>query len=325
MITFFLSILISGVTFGQSKDSTSVNRNPGKSITEKFPTTRVFDVQYELLGPTKYDTELFGQPYEKGKIESQSRVKIASNIVVFKAANQRFFITNSLRYKYENYQFSDIRNIPAATFQNRPDQHFHYLSESVSATYFSTLFKKPVIYNASATVDGNEKKAQRVKGLVSATIVLKKTERTTITIGGVALIDPSSILPFAPVFTYEHQFRESPWKIDIIIPQRILVKRPLLVNGRLSIGTELNSDNFYIRFDNDLLRGDYELNQLELKSGITYEYNFLKNFIGTFKAGINNAIATRITERGRKTSEYVVENNQGGQAYFNFGLSYNPF
>ena len=45
------------------------------------------------------------------------------------------------------------------------------------------IFNKPVIYNATATVDGNEDNVQRVKGFVTANIVIKRTANTTITIG----------------------------------------------------------------------------------------------------------------------------------------------
>ena len=38
----------------------------GKAVTDKFPTTRTFDVQYEELGPTNFDSTLFGEPLEKG-------------------------------------------------------------------------------------------------------------------------------------------------------------------------------------------------------------------------------------------------------------------
>ncbi|KGO94938.1 DUF6268 family outer membrane beta-barrel protein [Flavobacterium subsaxonicum] len=308
-----------------SQENEPESKKAGESITDKFPTTRVFDVQYEQLGSANYDTEVFGDDVEKATVKSHSRLKIAANIPLYRAKSQRFFITNSLRYKREGYDFGNVYNVTANANYSRPNQEFHYLGETVSATYFSQLFKKPVIYNASVTVDGNEKAPQRVKGLFSATLVLKRTASTTMTLGAVALLDPSSIIPFAPVFTYEHQFKDSPWKLDIIIPQRILIKRKLLENGRLSLGTELNSENFYIDFDTKNLNGMYELNQLELKSGLTYEYSFFKNFIGTLKTGVDTVITSRVTERGKKTSKYVIESKQDAQFYFNLGVSYNPF
>jgi len=301
----------------------SIPKENGKVITSKFPTTRVFDVQYNQLGPADYTTKAFGNEQEKAKVNNHYRFRVAANIPVYKT--NRFFITGSLRYKYEVFEFDNAYDIPSQTNYDRPTQEFHYFAGTVSATYFSTLFKKPVIYNVSGTVDANQYAFQRVKGLASATFVLKKNDRTTITAGALAMLDPSSILPFVPIFTYEHNFKNSPWTLDFILPQRLLLKRKLLEKGQLSVGTELNSENFYLRLNTGLLNGTYELNQLELRSGLTYEYWLGKNLIGTFKGGITNVITTRITERGEKTSKYILESKQDPQWYFNIGISYNPF
>ncbi|OXA70464.1 hypothetical protein B0A67_15725 [Flavobacterium aquidurense] len=319
-IYYFL--LFSGLTAAAQDNGA---RRAGRAITDKFPLTRTFDVQYESMGTSDYDTKVMGEDFEKATVKSHSRLKIATNIPLYKSESQRFFLTNTLRYKYENYHFGEVYNYLSSASTTRADQNYHYLAESVSATYFFSLFRKPIIYNASITVDGNDKNIQRVKGLITATMVLKKTENTTMTIGGVAMLDPSSIIPFTPIFTYEHKFERSPWKIDIILPQRIKMQRQLFENGRLSFGTELNSENFYITFDNQKLNGVYELNQLELKTGIMYEYNFAKNFVATLKGGLNNIITSRITQKGEKTNNYIIENKQDAQLYFNAGLSYNLF
>ncbi|KUJ62295.1 hypothetical protein AR687_08855 [Flavobacteriaceae bacterium CRH] len=297
----------------------------GKAVTEKFPTTRTFDVQYEQLGPTNYDSELFGNDFERGRIESHNRLKVAFNMPFYVTPSKRFVLTGSLRYKYETYNFGDIYNYASATNYTRNQQDFHYLAAAVSATYMSTLFKKPVIYIATATVDGNQENVQRVKGFVTANIVLKKTENTTITIGALAMLDPSAIIPITPLFSYNHKFEKSKWDIDFILPQRLLFRRELLENGRISFGTELNSENFYLNLDNSNLKGIYELNQLELKSGITYEYRITPKVISFLKAGVNNVVSTRITAKGERTNRYVYDHKEDTQGYFRFGISYNPF
>ena len=161
--------------------------------------------------------------------------------------------------------------------------------------------------------------------MVSANLVLKKNANTTITVGALAFLDPSSIIPIAPLFSYNHKFKDSKWDIDFILPQRLLFRRQLLENGRISLGTELNSENFYLNLNTERLKGIYELNQLELKSGITYEYHFTPRVIGMFKVGANNVLNTRITERGKRTTKYVYDQKEEMQAYFKVGISYNPF
>ena len=97
-------------------------------------------------------------------------------------------------------------------------------------------------------------------------MVLKRNAGTTMTTmitmtamtGGVlVLLDPSSIIPMTPTFSYNHKFENSKWDFDFILPQRILFRRQLSENGRLGMGTELNSENFYINLDNPEMRGVY--------------------------------------------------------------------
>lgn len=297
----------------------------GKAVTDKFPNTRTFDLQYEQLGATDFNSKLFGEPLEKGRINNHNRLKFAFNLPFYVSNSKRFILTSSLRYKYEYYDFKqNSSDNPNVSFTEGKED-FHYFATALSATYMSKLFNKPIIYNTTITVDGNQENIQRIKGFATATLVLKKTANTTITVGALAMLDPSSIIPITPLFTYNHKFENSKWDIDFILPQRVFLRRQLLKNGRIAFGTELNSENFYLNLNTPELNGMYELNQLELKSGISYEYHIASKVIGAFKMGINNIINTRITERGDKTTKYIYDRKEEAQAYFRFGISYNPF
>lgn len=316
-----LMLIITVAVNAQVKDS--IPRKTKKIITDKFPTMRALDFQYEQFLPTDFTSKLKDKDFEKGRLSNHYRFKVAANIPVYKS--KRFFITNSLRYKYEAFEFDNMNDQITNTPFTRNQKEFHYLSGSLNFTYFSSLFKKPIIYNASAIVDGNEKSVQRIKGMVSATMVIKKTERTLMTIGLVGIVDATSIVPIVPSFSYEHRFLNSPWSIDIIMPQRLLFKRQLLENGRLSLGTEFASQGFYLAPNSPYFNGNYEFNQLELKSGLTYEYHISQKLIATFKAGVLHALNTRITERSEPFKDYTLETKQDPTGYFNLGFSYNAF
>lgn len=297
----------------------------GKAIVDKFPTTRTFDLQYEQLGPSNYDSELFGNKFERGRVENHSRFKAAFNLPFYASKSKRFVLTTSLRYKYESYQFGDIYNYTTTQTYKRENEDVHYWAGAMTATYMSSLFKKPIIYSATVSVDGNEEDLQRVKGFASAVLVLKRTPSTTITTGVLVLVDPSSIVPLTPLLSINHKFKNSKWDMDFILPQRLLFRRELLENGRISLGTELNTESFYLNLNSSNLQGVYELNQLELKSGITYEYSFTPKLIAFVKGGFNNVVSARITEKGERTNRYVYDQKEDTQGYFRFGLSYNLF
>ena len=110
-----------------------------------------------------------------------------------------------------------------------------------------------------------------------------------------------------------------------MLPQRLLFRREVFENGRVSFGTELNSENFYLDINSPSLKGIYELNQLDLKSGITYEHRISAKIFAMAKVGVSNIVSIRITEKGEKTTDYIYDQKEDAQGYFRIGLSYNPF
>lgn len=306
-----------------AQEESTVKENATKAFTNRFPTTRLFDVQYQQYLPTDFDSELFDIPYEKGEIKNHNRLSVSANIPVI--MKPKWNITASARYRYESFETTGIASRLDNTIPlyDRKDD-FHYLSGALSFTYFSKLFNKPFIYNASVIVDGTEKDAERIKGFFGATIILKKTERTTIGVGLIVLVDPTSPVPAAPTFIWEHQFKDSPWKLDFILPQRLMFKRDLFKDGRLSLGTELNTNGFYTYINQPGFAKVYDYRVLEINSGLTYEHSFSSSIIASFRTGLANVFNSRISERGKSTNDYIFSSNQDGTAYFSLGFSFNP-
>jgi hypothetical protein len=87
----------------------------------------------------------------------------------------------------------------------------------------------------------------------------------------------------------------------------------------------LNTESFYLNLNSSNLNGVYELNQLELKSGITYEYCFTPKIIAFVKGGVNNVVSARITKKGERTNRYIYDQKEDAQGYVRIGVSYNLF
>lgn len=309
--------------FAHAQDEEKLKQQVKAAITDRFPSTRVFDVKLEQYLPTDFDSELFGTPYEKGEISNHYRFSASANLPVIK--KQRWNITSSFRYRYEAFELTDVASrtdISIPVYNEKLD--YHYLSGALSFTYFSRLFKKPFVYNASVIIDGTEKDAERIKGLFGATLIVKKTQRTTIGVGAIVFVDPTSPLPAVPTFLMEHRFNNSPWTMDFILPQRLLFKRDLFQNGRLSLGSELNSNGFYSYVNQPGFAKVYDYRVLEINSGLTYEHSFSKSVIATFKTGLATIFNSRVSERGENTNDYIFSSKQDGTAYFSLGFSYNP-
>lgn len=320
MISSFLLFYISA----DAQTTDSIKRVTKEFITDKFPTTRAIDVQLEQFGSRNFDAKLFGEDFRRGKITNESRLRVALNIPVYKTKN--YVITTSFRYKYNHYDFNDVT--PTGTYgleSPQSEMSFHYLSAAGSFTYFSKLFGKPIIYNATLNVDGDEDGLQRAKGLFAAALVLKRSQYTLITVGVLGLIDRTAISPVLPSFSWKQSFSNSPWSVDLILPKHLKVQRPLFRNGRLSLGSELLSEGFYVKPGQFFLPGTYEFTQLEIRSGATFEQAVGNKWIITVKGGIANTMTARLYQKNAAFSDYVYENSQDGAGYFNVGLSFNPF
>jgi len=310
--------------FAKAQQTTgSLQQKATIGIKEKFPRARVLNFEYGQSIGRDFDSELFGDEFQEGEIAAQRTFSATANIPIYKT--QQWGLTGSLNYDFNEFEFDNIETSNLTVFEQNGIVDFHNFSASLSSTYFSSLFKKPVIYNASIIVDGNEEGLERVKGLIGLSFILKRTERTTITLGAIAFIDPTAQIPFFPTFSYNHRFKDSKWEVDFILPQRLLLRRPIGENGRFSIGSTFGSTGFYVNVDNPGFASVYEYSQLELKTGVIYEHRINDYLIGTIKGGFQNFISNRLTEKAQPTSDFIYENNQDPTGYFQVGFSIDPF
>ncbi|SDB36714.1 hypothetical protein SAMN03097699_0936 [Flavobacteriaceae bacterium MAR_2010_188] len=314
-------------TIAQEQDkqpADSTRQQAVQGIKEKSPRARILNFEYGQSLNRNFSSELFDQAFQEGEIKGQRTFTASANIPVYRT--RKWSLTASANYKFNEFEFDNLENTSTANvFEQNGIVDFHNFSTALSSTYFSSLFKKPVIYNASIIVDGNDQGFERIKGLVGLSFIMKRTELTTITLGAIVFIDPTAQIPFFPTFTYNHRFKNSKWEVDFIMPQRLLFRRPMGENGRLSLGSSFGSTGFYVNVDNAGFADVFEYSQLEIKSGITYEHRFSDYLIGTFQGGLQNFISNRLTEKGEPTQDFIYENNQDATGYFQVGISIDPF
>jgi hypothetical protein len=322
--------LFAGFTsvFSQEENQDNVPQDSLQSkaiqgIKEKFPRSRVLNFEYGQSLNRDFDSEFLDQDYQEGEILSQREFSASANIPIYRT--RKWSLTGSLIYQFNELEFDNIETTNVTVFEQNGIVNFHNFSTALSSTYFSTLFKKPVIYNASLIADGNDKGFERIKGLVGLSFILKRTERTTMTLGAIAFIDPTSQIPVFPTFSYSHRFKNSEWELDFILPQRLLLRRFVGENGRFSIGSSFGSTGFYVNVDSPDFADVFEYSQLEIKSGLIYEHRFSDYFIGTFQGGLQNFISNRLTEKGEPTKDFIYKNEQDATGYFKVGISIDPF
>ena len=305
-----LAILPLNKIIAQEKDS--IPQKVVAFVTDKFPQTRDLNVEFTQLTPYKFSPELYDADLPENKIKNYQQVKAYANVYFIK--NRKWMLSTSLNYRFTHLESENEMPL----FNN--EQNFHYHSEALSLTRFSKLFNKIAIYSATASVDGSEQHFERIRGMLTASLVLKATADTKMTVGLAMIIDPSSQVPAMPIFTYEHRFNNG-WVADIILPKKVVMRKDVFKNGRLSLGTEMDGTNFYLYPDGKR----YEFRQLEINSGAMYEHKLGNNLIGTLKAGLRATPSSRIFAKEDSFKDYIFDMNAKPSFYFNVGISYNPF
>jgi len=305
-----LAILPLNKIIAQKKDS--IPQKVVAFVTDKFPQTRDLNVEFTQLTPYKFSPELYDADLPENKIKNYQQVKANANVYFIK--NRKWMLSTSLNYRFTHLESENEMPL----FNN--EQNFHYHSEALSLTRFSKLFNKIAIYSATASVDGSEQNFERIRGMLTASLVLKATADTKMTVGLAVIIDPSAQVPAMPIFTYEHRFGNG-WVADVILPKKVVMRKDIFKNGRLSLGTEMDGTNFYLYPDGKR----YEFRQLEINSGAMYEHKLGNNVIGTLKAGLRATPSSRIFAKEDSFNDYIFDMNTKPSFYFNVGISYNPF
>lgn len=315
---FFLASLVMPLTFISAQIKDSVPQKITAYYADKFAIARPLNIEFNQFTPYKFSSENLGNYYADGKVGNSYQVKVSVNGNFI--AKKSWMLGVTLNYNYTSARFE--MNHPDGTIRLE-DNDFLYHSTSLNFTYVSKLWEKPLIYTASTVVDGSEKHFERVKGIATATMLLRANANTKIAIGLVGIIDPSTQIPVLPTFIYEHKFGNG-WSADLILPKRLFLLKNISKNNRISVGTELGGTSFYLY---DLFETDekYEFRQLEINSGIIYEHHIGGSFLATFKTGIKSIPNSRIFKKSESFDSYIFEVNPKPIFYFNIGLSFNPF
>ncbi|MBB6330707.1 hypothetical protein HNP24_001657 [Chryseobacterium sediminis] len=307
-----LAILpLKNITYAQKKDSIPLKVRA--FFADKIPQARNFNVEYIFVTPSSFSSQLQGQDLPDNKVKSFQQMKADANIYFIKKRN--WLLSTTL-----NYRYTSIRNENPVIPGTETEENFHYHSEAVNLSYFSRLFKKTAIYSASISVDGSDQHFERIRGLVTASLILKATPKTKMSLGLAGIIDPSSQIPILPIFTYENRFNNG-WVLDVLLPKKVLIRKDIFSNGRISLGTEMDNTSFYTYRNNNT----YEFRQAALNSGAIYEHNLGGNFIGTFKTGLRTNINSRAFNKQDSFNDYIWKGNYKPSFYFSAGISYNPF
>ncbi|WP_278354090.1 MULTISPECIES: hypothetical protein [Bacteroidota] len=126
-----------------------------QAATDKFPITRVLNLEYGQTMRYDYSSKLRGKKLQEGKVNSWQNFRASANVNFIKKQNGMLGITLNYRYFSADIDKPDWNS--AAIHSQKVDLHYHFTA--LNFTYFSKLLNKTVIYSGSV---GAERKPESI-------------------------------------------------------------------------------------------------------------------------------------------------------------------
>lgn len=265
-------------------------------------TSKLITIQKDFFGDANYKRySKEGDLQQEGEL-SEQRLKIAAVIPLY--TNKQFSVTTALSYTRSNlrYYHKEASGLFQKSKFNTDD-----FDAALSGMYRTTLFNKPMINTATVVLgSSNFFNPKKMTGLLSSSLVLKANATTLTTIGIAINLDGSGLIPFFPLFSYWHKLSNSQWELDMVLPQRVMLKRPGVFNGWLSTGIELTNNSFFIKQEAEMQyrKGNYEWNSNDINASLAYERFLGKKILVGLKGGYKSSLTTRLLKVNDKIDNY---------------------
>lgn len=318
----FCLILLTSVATAQNSQDSLVNQI--KTINHIYPGIRPYSIQFEHVGNRNYSSNLLGKDFEDGEIVENFRVKSSAFFPIL--LKTKIKLTGTLGYVYQRITTAEVvSRAEEWKAYNKPQTvDRNDVTFSLSAVLKDSLFNRTIIYSSSVILNSRSaKEVEKFKAMFAASLILKATQKTVITTGVVGFVDPSAIIPFFPTFSVWHKFNSN-WQLDFILPSRLYLRHPVLANGWLSFGTEMNGTHGFSTPGLPVLSGSYEHSNLLLQSGVNFEYPLLPNVLFGVRGGIEHALTSRMVKVNDKTSNYVSSTATDPAPFATLSISFVP-
>jgi len=289
----------------------------------RYPLLRQAHISAEYIGNSTVKSEFNGNNFYEGKAQI---TRIRSNFNLPLAQFGKNTISGSVSYVQQHFDLSEGTSTIAALPAENKSFNKSVGGLTLSFLRIDSLFNRPVIFTANATgISDAFSSVKRFTFTGGVLFPIKRTAQTKITVGLIAVIDPSSPIPAAPYFSYWHKFKGSDLELILDLPTRLALRKQLSKKSWITLGSELGGSNFFFDFKNTILPEDAMYSTFEIKSGSTFEYKVTNKLILGLSGGILTTANSRFFKRSDTPTDYFIKNKIGSVPYVNFSVSFLPF
>lgn len=184
----------------------------------------------------------------------------------------------------------------------------------------TSLFGKPLLVNANISMDGYNQGVEQVLGTIAAISVLKRNRQTSIS-AGLAFVWPFNKIPVMPVLTYWLQFTPQ-LSMDISMPRQLYLRYQPNRNSRWSLGSMMQSDQYYFRSQGETRY----FSEVSINTELLYEYIVSQHFYFFARGGVTSPMTGGIYQTNRKEIKGLeLDYHRKTEPFFTVGCSYNIF
>ena len=286
----------------------------------RTPELRQATFSAEAFGKTDFKSEYLGEKHADGKL---AMARTFANVNVPVIAVGKNMISSSFSIMTQYMQIEDSKSfIPSLPVR---DMSFNKntLGFRLGITRLDSLFGKPVVYSLGATgITDEEFGITRMNYMGLLSFGLKRTPKTAVSLGVVAIIDPSSPIPAFVYVSYWHKFSNN---IELIanLPTKLALSKQY-GKANISFGTDMGGTTAFFYPQQPGLPDKSLYSTFELRTGPGIEYLINKSLIIGLKGGLMNTLNARLFDKNEKPTDYVIKNKVGAVPYVNVSISLLP-
>lgn len=289
---------------------------------------RTMNLYWETKGRHDYTLEMNDEKVEKGRKADLHTIRFSTMLPIVKRRKVSLYAN----FQYSNYQFDNKLSGDGRSLLFTRDD-YNYYAGGINGSYYMSLFNKPVVLSANVTLDGWDEGFGKAQGRFSAVMVITRKPNSSFSAGIMGMTLFSS-MPVMPVLAYWRRFNPK-LSVDITLPGQFYL-RYQMGTQRLSAGSSMSGDNFYLKAQLKERPETYYYSEAVLKPEVLYEYIINKHFYLSVHAGLSMVMKSGIykknrkgvkvkDEEGKSEVEPLVKQDRSPIPFFNIGISYSLF
>lgn len=299
----------------------SIRQEINSYVARNFSKIRTFNLTWNTEPSHDYSIKSHGRKIEEGTLHSFNTIKFDVNVPVMRTRTMTLYAIGEA--DFYNHHTANMRT-GSKILSQQEKENCQYYRGGLNAIYHSFLWRKPLILNANLSLDGYNHGIEQILSSVTVLSMLHRSGTTNLS-AGLAFVWPFYKVPVLPVITYWHAF-SARWSLDATMPRQFYFRYQIKGNNRFSVGTSIDTDQYYFRPENARLPSTCFYSSVSLHAELMYEYIVSRHFYFYAKGGLTKGISGGVYQTNRKDIENEhLKFTDSSKPFLSFGFSYNLF